>query len=97
MSENLIRRKSKVSDGRSVRVGLVGPKSRLRSVDDGHQVNIPEPATCCAKKLVRRSATEWIVVLLLLGVCLRTRSDWKTSREKLSVPSVVARTANRHR
>ena len=35
MSENLIRRKSKVSDGRLFRVGLVGPKSRLGSVGDG--------------------------------------------------------------
>ena len=48
MSENLIRRKSKVSDGRSVRVGLVGPKPRLRSVGDGHQVNIPELIVCWA-------------------------------------------------
>ena len=35
---------SKVSDGRSVPVGLVGPKPRLRSVGDGQQVNIPVPA-----------------------------------------------------
>ncbi len=64
MRENRIRRIPKVSDGRSVRVGLVGPKPRLRSVGDGHQGNNPEPATCCAKELVRRSATEWIVVPL---------------------------------
>jgi hypothetical protein len=42
--ENRVRRKSKVSDGRSIRVGLVGPKPRLRSVGDGQQVNIPVPA-----------------------------------------------------
>ena len=34
---------SKVSDGRSVRVGLVGPKPRLKSVGDGQPVNIPVP------------------------------------------------------
>ena len=34
---------SKVSDGRSVRVGLVGPKPRLTSVGDGQPVNIPVP------------------------------------------------------
>jgi hypothetical protein len=41
--ENHVHRKSKVSDGRSIRVGLVGPKSRLKSVDDGQQVNNPVP------------------------------------------------------
>ena len=34
---------SKVSDGRLIRVGLVGPKPRLKSVGDGQQVNIPVP------------------------------------------------------
>ena len=41
--ENSVRRKPKVSWGRFVRPGLVGPKSRLKSVDDGYLVNIPEP------------------------------------------------------
>ncbi len=41
ISENLIRRKSKVSWGRLVRPGLVGPKSRSKGVVDGQQVNIP--------------------------------------------------------
>ena len=41
MSENLIRRKPKVSWGRLVRPGLVGPKSRSKGVVDGQQVNIP--------------------------------------------------------
>ncbi len=36
------RRKPKVSWGRLVRPGLVGPKPRLKSVGDGHPVNIPE-------------------------------------------------------
>ena len=43
MSENLIRRKTKVSWGRLVRPGLVGPKSRSKGVVDGQQVNIPVP------------------------------------------------------
>jgi len=62
MSENLIRRKSKVSDGRSVRVGLVGPKPRLRSVGDGHQVNIPELAVCCVCPLEKRCLlwVDWV-------------------------------------
>ena len=42
-SENLSRRKPKVSWGRLVRPGLVGPKSRSKGVDDGQQVNIPVP------------------------------------------------------
>ena len=43
ISENLIRRKPKVSWGRLVRPGLVGPKLRPKGVDDGQQVNIPVP------------------------------------------------------
>ena len=42
-SENLCHRKSKVSWGRLVLPGLVGPKSRPKGVDDGQQVNIPVP------------------------------------------------------
>ena len=34
----------KVSDGRLIRVGLVGPKMRPIGVIDGHPVNIPELA-----------------------------------------------------
>ena len=34
----------KVSDGRFIRVGLVGPKLRPEGVSDGHPVNIPEPS-----------------------------------------------------
>ena len=43
VSENLTRRKPKVSWGRLVRPGLVGPKSRPKGVVDGQQVNIPVP------------------------------------------------------
>ena len=39
--ENPCRRKSKVSWGRLVRPGLVGPKPRPKGVGDGQQVNIP--------------------------------------------------------
>ena len=42
-SENLSRRKPKVSWGRLVRPGLVGPKLRPKGVSDGQQVNIPVP------------------------------------------------------
>ena len=43
MRENRTRRKPKVSYGRSVRVGLVGPKPRPRGVGDGKQINISAP------------------------------------------------------
>ena len=43
MCEKHIHRKSKVSDGRLIRVGLVGPKPRPKGVGDGQQVNIPVP------------------------------------------------------
>ena len=43
ISENLFRRKPKVSWGRLVRPGLVGPKARSKGVVDGQQVNIPVP------------------------------------------------------
>ena len=41
--ENPVHRKSKVSAVQFVCGGLVGPKARLCSVVDGHQVYIPEP------------------------------------------------------
>ena len=37
------RRKPKVSWGRDIRPGLVGPKARPKGVGDGWQVNIPAP------------------------------------------------------
>ena len=43
MCEKHIPRKSEVSDGRLIRVGLVGPKARPKGVADGQQVNIPVP------------------------------------------------------
>ena len=41
-SENLLRRKSKVSYSTSVGIGLVGPKENPKGESDGYQVNIPE-------------------------------------------------------
>ena len=38
------RRKPKVSWGREIRPGLVGPKARPKGVADGQQVNIPVPS-----------------------------------------------------
>ena len=38
-----VRRKSKVSWGRLIRPGLVGPKSRPKGVDNGQSVNIRIP------------------------------------------------------
>jgi hypothetical protein len=40
-SENLPRRKTKVSCSMSIRAGLVGPKAMARAAADGQQVNIP--------------------------------------------------------
>ena len=41
--EKSVRRKPKVSWGREIRPGLVGPKMRPKGVIDGQQVNIPAP------------------------------------------------------
>ena len=41
-SENLPRRKTKVSCSMSIRAGLVGPKAMAKAAADGHLVNIPE-------------------------------------------------------
>ena len=41
--ENPVRRKSKDSWAMVIIPGLVGPKSRQFSVDDGQRVNIPVP------------------------------------------------------
>ena len=38
-----VRRKSKVSWGRLIHPGLVGPKPRPKGVGDGESVNIPTP------------------------------------------------------
>jgi hypothetical protein len=43
VSENLTRRKSKVSWAMSINPGLGGPKARPKGVVDGQPVNIPAP------------------------------------------------------
>ncbi len=54
---------SKVSDGRLIRVGLVGPKPRPKGVGDGHLVNIPEPPERSDEGTqFGRPAREWIRV-----------------------------------
>ena len=40
-SENLSRRKTKVSFQMTIREGLVGPKGMAKAEPDGHMVNIP--------------------------------------------------------
>ncbi len=59
--ENSARLEPKVSWGRFVRPGLVGPKLRLKSVNDGHPVNIPEPL----KFAMRRGDGEGYAIRLL--------------------------------
>ena len=44
-SENLVRRKPKVSPAMFVRRRLGGPKARPEGVADGQQVEIPAPVT----------------------------------------------------
>ncbi len=50
--EKSARRKSKVSWGRQIRPGLVGPKARPKGVADGQQVNIPVPSMYCLTEVV---------------------------------------------
>jgi len=61
--EKQVRRKSKVSWGRLIHPGLVGPKPRLYSVGDGQSVNIRIPArqryTLDMTRGVFRSAECW--------------------------------------
>ena len=67
--ENRVRRKSKVSDGRLIRVGLVGPKPRPKGVGDGHPVNIPEPLSRSEVGTQRgRSAHDWLCGWKCVGV-----------------------------
>ena len=57
---------SKGSDGRLIRVGLVGPKPRPKGVSDGQQVNIPVPPGWSEGGTQKgKSACYWIQVLSL--------------------------------
>ena len=61
MGENPARRMFKVSMAMSVNHGLVGPKLRLKGVDDGQQVNIPVLAIRCeGVRLLKRQASSWL-------------------------------------
>ena len=53
--EKSVRRKPKVSWGREIRPGLVGPKARPQGVADGQQVNIPAP---CSVRLTEGGTQE---------------------------------------
>ena len=64
--ENPVRRKTKVSNARSIRVGLVGPKPRPSGVGDGQQVNIPVPPVVSDEGTQwGRPASYWMEVLSL--------------------------------
>ena len=54
---------SKVSDGRLIRVGLVGPKPRLRSVGDGQRVKIPVLGDGANWNSWEDGAAEWMAVV----------------------------------
>ena len=56
--ENPFHRKPKVSWGRFVRPGLVGPKPRANAVGDGHLVDIPEPPKTVCTARCRRAEAE---------------------------------------
>ena len=56
-SENLPRRKSKVSWATRLDPGLVGPKARLKSVVDGQLVNIPALGVVCWFVRIAKSRT----------------------------------------
>ncbi len=53
--EKSVRRKPKVSWGREIHPGLVGPKARPQGVADGQQVNIPAP---CSVRLTEGGTQE---------------------------------------
>ncbi len=63
--EKSARRKPKVSWGREIRPGLVGPKARPRGVVDGQQVNIPAPYT---ERLTEGGTQEDSLSLVLVQV-----------------------------
>ena len=72
--EKSARRKPKVSWGREIRPGLVGPKMRLRSVIDGQQVNIPAPYTA---RLTEGGTQEDSLSLVLVQVQACRLTCWQ--------------------
>ena len=60
MRENRMRHTPEVSDGRTIPVGLVGPKPRPEGVGDGQQVNNPVPVRWSeGGTRLQRSASGW--------------------------------------
>ena len=70
-SEKLCRRKSKVSWGRLVHPGLVGPKPRPKGVGDGQQVNIPVPCIFRYQEGVTEKDRLSAVLVVCVQACRR--------------------------
>ena len=67
-------RKSEVSWAMVIIPGLVGPKARLKSVVDGHQVNIPELFVYSKERRISvLLAPYWIEVVFLRMSCRQIR------------------------
>ena len=66
-SENLLRRKPKVSPAMFVRRRLGGPKARPEGVADGQQVDIPAPVHVQPMTLLDDPDRLLVVLLLAFG------------------------------
>jgi hypothetical protein len=90
---------SKVSDGRSVRVGLVGPKPRLRSVGDGQTVNIPLPVMGVYIRSRKAQLSQWMTVQVVNNHDAGRKPGVRGTeiQEKMCTIEIAARTTNRHR
>ena len=90
---------SKVSDGRPVRVGLVGPKPRLRSVGDGQTVNIPLPVMGVYIRSRKAQPLQWMTVQVVNNHDIGRKPEVRGTeiQEKMCTIEVAARTINRHR
>jgi hypothetical protein len=78
------RRKPKVSWGREIRPGLVGPKARPKGVADGQLVNIPVPS---CERLTEGETQEdsWGLVMVQVQafrlVCRQIRTPLRLRRD----------------
>ena len=72
---------SKVSDARSFRVGLVGPKPRARAVGDGQSVDIPIPPeiVCTARCLARG---RWCAEATSVVEAASEKRAWEQGRDR---------------
>ena len=75
-----VRRKSKVSWGRLIRPGLVGPKLRPKGVSNGQSVNIRIPLLL-RYELVK-DAGRYVIAVLDVRVERRTRFRKETAKPK---------------